>query len=249
MAANVCSDTNDSNTINDSYHDEKSTCTEPVTELSELLIPKLEISSSCISKEDIKSAQEEPTHSVDTENETDGHQTLDSGYNTKFNVNTPSNDEVAASKADPLMSDSITSSMAETDAVPFDISSKPNLETCSKSSGATKSSLTELASSKATNSPVDEDDAGPFNQNGYRQHLKGGNLCYETLTNKDSPYYNINEGRKLALIINHENFNHYDHQNIPRRTGTRRVSCCSSIIKYSNQFDLPHIKNQTFQVS
>ena len=101
MAANVCTDTNDSNTINDSYHDEKSTCTEPVTELSELLIPKLEISSPCISKEDIKNAQEEPTHSADTENETDGHQSLDSGYNTKFNVNTPSNDEVAASKADP----------------------------------------------------------------------------------------------------------------------------------------------------
>ena len=92
-----------------------------------------------------------------------------------------------------------------------------------KSSDPSKSSMTESALSNQSPLPTDEDDAGPFNQSSYQRHLKGGNLCFETFTIKDSSYYDLSQGRKLALILNHEEYNHYDHQNIPRRTGTRKV--------------------------
>ena len=219
MAANICSDENYSNTVDHSPQEDKSISIGLETELSELHIPKVEISSPSISNGEIIMAEIEIDYAVHDEDEIKEHRSSDSRKDDKCNENSPSCDQLTDSVIDTITGDSMESSVVQADAVPF----KSNLESCSKSSGATKSSLTESASSKATNSPVDEDDAGPFNQNGYRQHLKGGNLCYETFTNKDSPYYNINEGRKLALIINHENYNHYDHQNIPRRTGTRRV--------------------------
>ena len=219
MAANICSDENYTNTDDHSPQEDKSISIGPETELSELHIPKVEIISPSISNGEITSAEIEANYTVLDEDQSKEHRSSDSIKDNECNENSPSCDQLTDSVIDTTTFDSIESSVVQTDAVPF----KSNLESCSKSSGATKSSLTESASSKATNSPVDEDDAGPFNQNGYRQHLKGGNLCYETFTNKDSPYYNINEGRKLALIINHENYNHYDHQSIPRRTGTRRV--------------------------
>ena len=225
MAANICSNENYSNTVDHSPQEDKSISIGPETKLSELHIPKVEISSpSEVDPEsspngEISSAEIESNYTVHDEDETEHHRSSEIRKDNECNGNSPSCDQLTDSVIDTTTGDSMESSVVQTDAVPF----KSNLESFSESSGATKSSLTELASSKATNSPIDEDDAGPFNQNGYRQHLKGGNLCYETFTNKDSPYYNINEGRKLALIINHENYNHYDHQNIPRRTGTRRV--------------------------
>ena len=219
MAANICSDKNYSNTVDHSPEEDKPIGIGPETELSELHIPKVEISSPSISNGEIMSAETEGNYTLHDEDKNKEHQSSGSRKDNEYNENSPSCDQLTDSVIDTTTGDSMEVSVVQTDAVPF----KSNLESCSKSSGATKSSLTESASSKTTNSPIDEDDAGPFNQNGYRQHLKGGNLCYETYTYKDSPYYNINEGRKLALIINHENYNHYDHQNIPRRTGTRRV--------------------------
>ena len=97
-----------------------------------------------------------------------------------------------------------------------------------------KSSPTESAASIPSSLPVDEDDAGPFNVPAYRRHLNGGNLCYETFTTKDSQYYDLNQGRKLALILNHEEYNHYDNRHIPRRTGTNKV-VTDNILGY--QFD------------
>ena len=72
---------------------------------------------------------------------------------------------------------------------------------------------------------VDEDDAGPFNIASYRKHLPGDKAqsCLETFTTKESPYYDLSRGRKLAVILNQEEYNHYDNQHIPRRTGTDKV--------------------------
>ena len=122
-----------------------------------------------------------------------------------------------------IPSDLSKESVHENDAVPLDSQTSSKLEIDLKSSEPSKSSLTESAVSNESIPPVDEDDAGPFNQSGYQQHLKGGNLCYDTFTNKDSHYYDLSQGRKLALIFNHEYYNHYDNQYIPRRTGTKKV--------------------------
>ena len=130
-----------------------------------------------------------------------------------------------------IPSDLSKESVHQNDAVPLDNPSSPNIETDMKSSEPSKSSLTESAVSNDSGPPVDEDDAGPFNQSAYQRHLKGGNLCYDTFTLKDSHYYDISQGRKLALILNHEYYNHYDNQNIPRRTGTRKV-CSDAFIKF-----------------
>lgn len=223
MAANICSDENKCNNaeLNPPEIQQISTDLEP--ELSESDIPSLQISSLNITKDDEIVAQMESKNTNENKNEPVENELSAKDKDTKCNGNFPSNDLLTKSVTDTIMSDSMTNSMVETDAVPLENPQISSLEVGLKSSDASKSSLTESASSKITSSPVDEDDAGPFNQNAYRQHLKGGNLCYETFTIKDSPYYNINEGKKLALIINHENYNHYDHQNIPRRTGTRRV--------------------------
>ena len=144
-------------------------------------------------------------------------------------VNGPSEDNIiqqplADTKGIPT--DLSKESVVENDAVPSENLSFPKNETCVKSCDSSKSSITESAISNPSPLPVDEDDAGPFNQSAYRRHLKGGggNICYETYTNKDSHYYDLSQGRKLALIFNHEEYNHYDHQNIPRRTGTRKVN-------------------------
>ena len=226
MAANLCSNTNHGNSADLNSQEKMQSSTEAVTMLSELSIPQLEISSTMdsTSDENVMGAKPQPNFSDGDRNVTKGAEPSDVITDTKRNITSSSNDLFTTQATDIVISDSMTKSMVETDAVPLENTSKSSLETCLKSSDASKSSLTESAESKNADSPIDEDDAGPFNQNAYRRHLIGGNLCYETFTIKDSPYYNINEGRKLALIFNHENYNHYDHQNIPRRTGTRKVS-------------------------
>ena len=239
MAANICSDENNCNNAELNSPEVQQICTDLKTELSETDIPTLQISSLNIAKDDEIVAQLESKSAIDDKDEPVENESSINDNDTKCNGNTPSNDLLTKSVTDTIMSDSMTNSMVETDAVPLENPQKSSLEVGLKSSDASKSSLTESASSKITSSPVDEDDAGPFNQNAYRQHLKGGNLCYETFTIKDSPYYNINEGKKLALIINHENYNHYDHQNIPRRTGTRRVRFL--VFNYHNPFCYIHM--------
>ena len=114
--------------------------------------------------------------------------------------------------------------IVENDAVPLQAPCPPNNGLDKELSDQTASTTKESAPSSQHSVPVDEDDAGPFNQPAYRRHLKNGNLCYETFTIKDSHYYDLTQGRKLAVILNHEDYNHYDHQHIPRRTGTRKVS-------------------------
>ena len=236
MAANLCSNTNFDNATEPNSQEITQSRTEAVTMLSELSIPQLEISLTNDSKSDENemSAQLQSKSSNDDKNMNEEHESSDVIKDTKCNGTSSSNDLLSTQATNTVISDSMTNSLVETDAVPIENPSKSSLEAGLKSSDASKSSLTESATSKITDSPVDEDDAGPFNQNAYRQHLKGGNLCYDTFTTKDCPYYNINEGRKLALIINHENYNHYDHQNIPRRTGTRKVKISS--LQYIKKF-------------
>ena len=131
-------------------------------------------------------------------------------------------DGSSANLAIPL--DGTNMSTDTQEAISMENPSSGNSETDKiKSVQQTKSSPTESAASITSSLPVDEDDAGPFNVPAYRRHLNGGNLCYDTYTTKDSQYYELNHGRKLALILNHEEYNHYDNRHIPRRTGTNKV--------------------------
>lgn len=113
----------------------------------------------------------------------------------------------------------------EQDAAPFNESARKS-HTDDSEPTQNGSATTAATSSVHSASPIDEDDAGPFNIPSYRKHLQGdkGQSYLETFTAKDSPYYDLSRGRKLAVILNQEEYNHYDNQNIPRRTGTERVS-------------------------
>ena len=123
-----------------------------------------------------------------------------------------------------IPSDGTNMSTDTQEAISMENPSSGNSETDQmKSVQQNKPSPTESAASITSSLPVDEDDAGPFNVPAYRRHLNGGNLCYDTFTTKDSQYYELNQGRKLALILNHEEYNHYDNRHIPRRTGTNKV--------------------------
>jgi len=58
-----------------------------------------------------------------------------------------------------------------------------------------------------TEGPNDEGDALGFNLNSYHCHLED-QLPLETNTDQDCPFYNLEHGRKLAIIFNHAIFKH-----------------------------------------
>ena len=69
-----------------------------------------------------------------------------------------------------------------------------------------------------TEGPNDEGDAIGFNIPGYQRHL-ADQLPLDTITEQDCPYYVLEPGRKLAIIFNHENF---QHERMAKRTGTEQ---------------------------
>ena len=85
----------------------------------------------------------------------------------------------------------------------------------------------EAAAAAATD---DSADAKGFNFNGYSNHLPSPNKLSEdfqhftTITEKDDSWYNLSEGKRLALVFNHSEFQFENH---PKRGGTE--SDCDAI--------------------
>ena len=100
------------------------------------------------------------------------------------------------------------------------------------------------ASSSATGrrSRADDDpDARGFNISGYAKQVMGGggtsyaiqdtDELYTTLTQMDDAHYNLSEGRRLAIVFNHENY--HPSRGLGQRRGTE--SDCQAIEKTFKQ--------------
>ena len=205
--------TSENNPIMDSSN--HSDCPEPISDISLPSLKPLDID------DDNIEASKSDDEKIETPNEVISSE---SPVHPEICV-TECNDLPDGSSANlAIPSDGSNMSTDTQEAISMENPSSGNSETDKiKSVQQTKSSPTESAASITSSLPVDEDDAGPFNVPAYRRHLNGGNLCYDTFTTKDSQYYDLNQGRKLALILNHEEYNHYDNRHIPRRTGTNKV--------------------------
>jgi hypothetical protein len=101
---------------------------------------------------------------------------------------------------------------------------------------------------------IDEGDAKGFDQKSYHSRLPSepfrnittnngdAKLQFETFTQRDSPFYNVSKGTKLALIFNHSEFKQ---NRMPERKGTEKdVQAISQTFAQLN-FDPEVVDNPT----
>ena len=92
-----------------------------------------------------------------------------------------------------------------------------------------------------TEGPNDEGDALGFNIQGYQRHLED-QLPLETFTDQDCPYYNLEHGRKLAIIFNHAIFKH---DRVGAREGTEHDVTAIKETFQGLGFDVHHYDDLT----
>jgi len=125
--------------------------------------------------------------------------------------------------------------------------------TCS-SSPSSSAATTSNSTSTPTEGPIDEGDAKGFDQKSYHTRLPSepfrnsngdadAKLLFETFTPRDSPFYNVSKGIKLAVVFNHSEFKQ---NRMPERKGTEKdVQAISQTFAQLN-FDPEVLDNPTY---